>query len=154
MNGRYRTVDEPTPESTGHLPCKAWRIPGHSHWRTTISGHAETPGTAHRPQRCYLPKAWKNGSGREARAALAATGVDDLAPRFGRHAGTETMGTCALQITRLESTFHGRNPDELCLGPPDREQPERRDTTGKRRDCQTRRRRMLAQSRNVPFVQF
>src|SRR5690606_29411442 len=46
------------------------------------------------------------GSGDQALATLGATGIDDLATVGRRHAGTESVRACALQVTWLESAFH------------------------------------------------
>jgi len=57
-------------------------------------------------------------------AALGAAPLDYKAPGLGRHAGTESMRTSALQFAWLESAFHwlvtwylaGRNPAVLLEG--------------------------------------
>jgi len=52
-------------------------------------------------------------SGSEARPTLGSTGGDHAPPRFGGHAGTESVGTLAMDDTGLESPLH--DGTSVCL---------------------------------------
>lgn len=71
----------------------------------------------------------QNKSGAETGAAFGATTGQNLATFLGGHAGAETVGTCALQVGRLECTFHGDSWNlsggSVCLAGTRRSQEKR-----------------------------
>jgi hypothetical protein len=63
------------------------------------------------PQAVCAGEAWPRAaqpSGRQARAAFAATTAQQCPSTLGFHAGPETVGTLAFDFARLISAFHGR----------------------------------------------
>jgi hypothetical protein len=54
------------------------------------------------------------GSDAEALATLGTAARNHFATVLGCHAGTETMGPFALEVTRLKGSFHGDGPVQGC----------------------------------------
>lgn len=67
-----------------------------------------TREAAHPLLACFDTKLWN-----QAGTALGTTGAQDFTAIRSRHAGTETVGTGAVQLARLKGSFHDKSPNNL-----------------------------------------